>query len=223
MRPARRRTLRRQQRAERGSRTAPLTGREIRGDVDGVIPVYRRMSGRQVAEGRFRRRNRGEHAILLHRSERFGSGVPSTPTGQSQLWKLHFVNRRYQAEVDSASFGDCTLSIGASRAGRTWAEARNPGRSPLSPRPRPLLSAWAQSRTGTPDAEDGRGQSSGPGCEAHDAPFHAALCSALAIPASPSPGDWSVVSAPTRSPLCGLPRLIGFRLSQESVHNRNAE
>ena len=28
-----------------GSRTAPLTGREIRGSVGGVIPVYRRSHG----------------------------------------------------------------------------------------------------------------------------------------------------------------------------------
>ena len=78
----------------------------------------------------------------------------------------------------------------------------------LSLYPRPPQAASAQLRTGTPDAADGRGRSSGPGCAAH---------------AGPSPGDWSMVSAPTRSPLCGLPRLIGSLVSQESVHNRNAE
>ena len=33
------------QRTKQGSRTAPLTGREIRGYVGGVIPVYRRSHG----------------------------------------------------------------------------------------------------------------------------------------------------------------------------------
>ena len=35
------------------------------------------------------------------------------------------------------------------------------------------------------------------------------------MPASP-PGDGSMVSAPTRSPPCGLPRLMEALLSQES-------
>ena len=61
-------------------------------------------------------------------------------------------------------------------------------REPLSLRPRASLSAWAQPPTGTPDAEDGRGRSSGRGCEAHAAPSPAPLRSALA------PGDWSVDS-----------------------------
>ena len=166
-----------------------------------------------------------------------GVNMPSCYIGASDL-----VPGFFPPLQDSRSFGNCTLSIGDTKlkwtapaleialcqSGRPGRDGRGPkpgirAGQPLSPRPRPLLSAWAQSRTGTPDAEDGRGQSSGPGCEAHDAPSHAALCSALAIPASPSPGDWSVVSAPTRSPLCGLPRLIGSRLSQESVHNRNVE
>ena len=46
----------------------------------------------------------------------------------------------------------------------------------------------------------------------------AARWSRTAIPALPSPGDQSMVSAPTCSPLCGLPRLIGSRPSQESVN-----
>ena len=138
MRPARRRTLRQQQRAERGSRTAPLTGREIRGDVDGVIPVYRRMSGRQVAEGRFRRRNRGEHAILLHRSERFGSGVPSTPTGQSQLWRLHFVNRGVQGGTD---VGRSPESGPVSRSVPVLVLCCRPGRSPGPGRLTPKMGA----------------------------------------------------------------------------------
>ena len=40
----------------------------------------------------------------------------------------------------------------------------------------------------------------------------------MAIPASVSPGDWSMASAPTRSPLRGLPRLIESQPSQESVN-----
>ena len=62
--------------------------------------------------GRFRSWNRGERSGLPHRSEQFDSGAPSTPTGQSQLWKLHFGNQRNRAGVDSASFENCTLSIG---------------------------------------------------------------------------------------------------------------
>ena len=31
----------------------------------------------------------GSEGLLLHRSEQFDSGARSTPTGQSQLWKLH--------------------------------------------------------------------------------------------------------------------------------------
>ena len=76
-------------------------------------------------------------------------------------------------------------------------------------------------RTGTPDATGERGRSSGRGCEAHYAPSPAARWSRTAIPALPSPGDLSMVSAPTCSPLCGLPRLIGSRPSQESVNKRN--
>ena len=90
-------------------------------------------------------------------------------------------------------------------------------REPLNPRPRPPQAAWAQLRTGPPDAEGGRGRSSGQGCEDR------ASSSLAARQSAPSSGDWSMVSAPTRSPLCGLPRLIGPPLSQESVHNRNAE
>ena len=137
---------------------------------------------------------------------------------------------------DSRSFGNCTLSIGDTKlkwtapaleialcqSGRPGRDGRGPkpgirAGQPLSPRPRPLLSAWAQSRTGTPDAEDGRGQSSGPGCEDR------ASSSLAARQSAPSSGNWSMVSAPTHSPLCGLPRLIGPPLSQQSVHNRNAE
>ncbi len=51
---------------------------------------------------------------------------------------------------------------------------------------------------------------------------HAALPPA-ARRSVPSPGGWSMVSAPTRAPPCRLPQLIGARLSQVSVHNRNAE
>ena len=116
----------------------------------------------------------------------------------------------------SRSFGNCTLSISGYGMARMCTEARNPGRLAFSPRPRPLLSAWAQPRTGMPDDAGGRGRSSGPGCADRAAPSPAARRSA------PSPGDWSMVSAPTRSSLCGLPRLIGSLLSQESVHNRIA-
>ena len=168
MRPARRRTLRRQQRAERGSRTAPLTGREIRGDVDGVIPIYRRMSGRQVAEGRFRRRNRGEHAILLHRSERFGSGVPSTPTGQSQLWKLHFVNRGVQLwrAGDGTDVGRSPESGPVSRSVPVLVLCCRPGRSPGPGRLTPKMGAGNH-----------------PGQDAKTAPHRLSLLGRVAIPA----------------------------------------
>ena len=193
-------------------RQDPLRRREIPGVAGGVIA-----RGSKLQFGRFRSSNGGDRRCLLNRSEQCDSGTRSTPTGQPQLWKMQKCNRRNGREVDSASFGHCTLSISGYGTARMCTEARNPGRLAFSPRPRPLLSAWAQPRTGTPDDAGGRGRSSGPGCADRAAPSPAARRSA------PSPGDWSMVSAPTRSPLCGLPRLIGSLLSQESVHNRNSE
>ena len=66
---------------------------------------------------------------LPHRSEQSGSGVPSTSTGQSQLWKLQKCNRGNRGGVDSASFGNCICAIGVVGMGPTCAEARNPGQS----------------------------------------------------------------------------------------------
>ena len=77
---------------------------------------------------------------------------------------------------------------------------------------------WTRHRTGTHDAVGGRGRSCGRGCADRAAAFPAPRRSMPAIPASPSPGDWSMVSAPTRSPLCGLLRFNGPRHSQKSVN-----
>ena len=121
------------------------------------------------------------------------SGAPSTSTGQSQLWKLQKCNRRNRAEVDSASFENCTLSIGRGDGTNGRRRAESGAGQPLTPRPRPPQAAPAQPRTGAPDAAGERGGSFGPGCEACAAPPPAARRSA------PSPGDCSMVSAPTLS------------------------
>ena len=71
----------------------------------------------------------GEWGILLRRSEQSDSGVRSTPTGQSQL--REWTKRRSESRVvlDSASFGNCTLSISGFGTEGMCAEARNPCRS----------------------------------------------------------------------------------------------
>ena len=114
--------------------------------------------------------------------------------------------------LDSRSFGNCRSAIGgigpkwtapALRialcqsgvgTGRTGDEGRNPG--PVS-RSLPILALRRRlrrkPRTGAPDATGERGRSFGPGCEARAAPPPAARRSA------PSPGDCSMVSAPTLS------------------------
>ena len=113
---------------------------------------------------------------------------------------------------DSRSFGNCrsaivetgakwtapALEIALCQSGRPGRDGREPkprsrGREPLSLRPRTPPAAPAQPRTGAPDAAGERGRSFGPGCEARAAPPPAARRSA------PSPGDCSMVSAPTLS------------------------
>ena len=203
---------------------APLTGQEIRGEVGGVLPVYRRSHGAAGCRS-------GDSLAEI------GVNGAACYIGASNL-----IPGFLPPLLDNRSYGNCRSAI--VETGAKWTvpaleialcQSAVAGRREcvpklgiraghsFSPRPRPPLAAWARLRTGPPDAAGGLGRSSGPGCAAHAAPSLAARRSRTAIPASPSPGDWSMVSAPTRSPPCGLPRLIGARLSQESVHNRNAE
>ena len=138
MRPARRRTLRRQQRSRAGlPHSPPHRARDSRGRQR----CYTRVQENERAAScrrRFRRRNRGEHAILLHRSERFGSGVPSTSTGRSQLWRLHFVNRGVQGGTD---VGRSPESGPVSRSVPVLVLCCRPGRSPGPGRLTPKMGA----------------------------------------------------------------------------------
>ena len=92
--------------SSRGSRTSPLTGREIRGDAGGVIPVYRRSPG--AAGCRL-----GEFVA--------GYGVNGA---SCYIVVSNSIPVLVPTLLDSRSFGSCTLSIGAS--------GTNGGRSPES-------------------------------------------------------------------------------------------
>ena len=143
---------------------------------------------KQVAAQGFRSWNRGGRAILLHQSKHFVSGAPSTVMGQLQLrdgksgtWR--FAGAMGQRELPSGESG--TRTWGASEDGSVSRSV-----SVFVLRGRPGRSRGLGRLT---DA-GGRGRSCGPGCEARAAPSPAGRRSALAIPASPQPGDWSVGS-----------------------------
>ena len=91
-------------------------------------------------------------------------------------------------------------------------EARNPGRS--------LVQSPSSSSAGGLGAAPGRagltpkvGAGDHPGKDAKTAP-HRPLA---ARQSAPSSGDWSMVSGPTHSPLCGLPRTHRDRRSRNRV------
>ena len=99
--------------ASRARAQPPATGaRDSRGHRRCYTRVQEIARGGKLRVWRFRSWNRGEWGSLPHRSKQSDSGAPSTSTGQSQLWKLTKCNRRNRAGVDSASFENCTLSIG---------------------------------------------------------------------------------------------------------------
>ena len=188
---------------------APLTGQEFRGEVGGVLPVYRRLV-------------RAASCGMVDSVAEIGvSGV------SCHIVVSNSIPGFLPPLLDNRSYGNCRSAIG--ETGAKWTapaleialcQSAVTGRREcvpklgiraghsFSPRPRPPQAAWAQPRTGTPDAAGGSGRSSGPGCEDR------ASSSLAARQSAPSSGDWSMVSAPTRSPLCGMPRLIGARLSQ---------
>ena len=76
---------------------------------------------------RFRSQNRGERGFPPNRSKQSDSGAPSTPTGQSQLWKWTKCRSANRAGVDIASYESGQSAGGVCGRDESGAEARNPG------------------------------------------------------------------------------------------------
>ena len=120
--------------------------------------------------------------VLLPRSW----GSRSYESGQNAGRRVGQHRTVAATKVDKMPVGFADVMVSSLKAGiRAWLLSLRP----LGPR-----AAWAQPGTGPPDAEDGHGRSCGRGCVGHAASSPAALGSTSAIPASPSPGDWSVDS-----------------------------
>ncbi len=167
-------------------RQAPLRRREIAGVADGVIPVYRRSHGTASCSSGGSVAEIGVYGVVcyigvsnsipvllppLQDSASYGSGQ-NAGRRIEQHWTVA------ATRVDKMPVGFAYVMVSSLKAGI------RAGR-PLSLHPLGPRAAWAQPRTGTPDAEGGHGRSCGPGCEARAAPSPAGRRSVLAIPASP--------------------------------------
>ena len=126
-------------------------------------------------------------------------------SGRRQLWRLHFVNRGVHGGPD---VGRIPESGPVSRSVSVLALRCRPGRSPGPGRLTTQVSAGNH-----------------PGQDAKPTRHRLSLLGGVGwrspLRRRPAIGRWS----PRQfvSPLCGLPRLFESLLSQESVHNRNAE
>ena len=122
-----------------GLRTGPPHGvRESQSRSGCVTRVQEIARGGKLQGGRFHSWNRGERRCLPHRSKQSDSVAPSTSTGQSQLWRLHFVNRGVQGGTDVSR----SREAGAvSRSVCVLALRRRLRRSPGPERQTPQVSA----------------------------------------------------------------------------------
>ena len=105
-----------------------LTGREIRGDIDGVILVYMRSHGAASCRvDDFVAEIGVDGGILLNRSKQSDSGAPSTVMGQSQLRNGESRTWTWGTPEDGSVSRSIPVLVLRRRPGRSC----GPGRLPL--------------------------------------------------------------------------------------------
>ena len=115
--------------SKRSRTDPPHRAEDLRGRSGCITRVQENAGGGKLQLGRFRSWNRGERRCLPQRSKQSDSVAPSTPTGQSQLWKWTSCRWSSRAALDSRSYESRQDAGGVRGRDGIEFEGRNPGRS----------------------------------------------------------------------------------------------